>query len=76
MPDLFGFEPPIAWDDAGREGVTRDGRRVTIESSPLFQHRFVATIPLHGRDVATRRSRITVEECRRDAERAVMETMR
>lgn len=70
MADLFGFEAPIAWDDNGRRGVTRDGRIVTIEASVLFT-RWVATIPLHGRDVCTRRSAKTIEETRTLAEQAI-----
>lgn len=69
MADLFGFEPAIVWNEAGLKGTTRDGRVVSIEVS--FFGRWLATIPLHGRDVVTRRSCATVEEARAAAEIAV-----
>lgn len=73
MRDLFGHEPAITWDERGMKGQARDGRAIEISISVLTS-RFVAAIPVHGRDVMTRRSRKTAEEARAAAERAIEES--
>lgn len=71
--DLFGFEAPVEWNDAGNAGVTRDGRTIRIEPSAFISARYIAIIPVHGRDVVTRRSCASMEEARTAAEKAVQE---
>ncbi len=68
--DLFAAADAIRWDETGQKGVARDGRRVTLEHSALTG-RVVAIIPLHGRDVVTRRSCRTVEQARAAAEAVI-----
>lgn len=66
--DLFGGA--IAWDETGMAGRASDGRRVTIGVSILTQ-RYVAAIPLHGRDVEMRRSCPSLALAQAAAEKAV-----
>ena len=65
--DLFGFEPAITWDEAGKEGRTRDGGKVSLDLG--LTGRFVMILELkHG--VITRRSCATVEDAVREIEKA------
>lgn len=73
MADLFSCAPAIAWSEDGWKGLARDGRPVTLATSPLTG-RVVAIIPLHGKDVVTRRSSINAERARAAAEAVIEAT--
>ena len=78
--DLFDIAAPVADGDAplvrweGFEGLARDGRVVRIEISPITS-RFIVVIPMHGKDVAPRRSCASIYEVHRAAEQVIRDTM-
>lgn len=70
--DLFGFEPAITWNEAGNEGLTRDGRKAWLDLG--ITGRFVMVLEL-GHGLLARRSRTSPEEARREIEKAAAESL-